>query len=1225
MEHAPSTNLSGTPREQPRLRSITGEGTFSKPRSSDHEHPSGVHKIAQKETIKTDDLKTLDEQNASPETTSNDLARPQREAIPRLYPYRQELRAEARAEAKKARKDAKKSLVKESTTSNTASPFVKGKYASFLSTDLQQMMGRMEQIETQVADLHKGHTELIDGHRAMEEKLLAELEYIREGLTLKDTPKPAPKNIPTARQEATTVAPIEEGVNSPGLELTDLAALDEEEADRAPSIEWGEEEIDVPDTTAKKKRSKISELKAIKRGPEGEALLSSLADKYGILVSNEARAAHHEELIGTFRAQDQELRSLKRQLKEDKEAANTHGNTTSEKRKGLQGKIRETEKRVAQLSKTQAATNEELDTYATYPTAAEEISFNLEELIEEMDKTNPNNKIRLQQLKNNFADLERMQVLVQAQETSRAKAETKINGPSKPWGWGFGKPLTALRDNSLFQESSHTLPLDEIMEQGQSYLEAQKLADELDIIISPEEREAHLSTIQQSIKDIGEKLAEAEDRVAILEKEEDEGVTTDARMRTHKRLKVVQDNRDSLRRIYDEAGDEYSAALVFPTAEDEIKNRIQELEQRPQTSPEDKRNIESTKAKLERLLKTLYPTQEQTNESTQDAEIDIGTSETLEQGDFEESRLDRDQLVDEFGDDDEARHRAMHAYVTPKEQPIPPPLPRKGEIPKTASDNFGVIETELPDNNTYRLPSLADETPQTLKARIAYLKEKIVKTAQRARSEADQEGRETAKMEITRLKKYQTLLEKHLGTISQGEKSPAATPETEESEDEFKQIDDRAFLAKHRIQNLEELTRGVADQLNKTDRFKKLDKGDAAIKRPNRNRRDDLTTPLDEKPLAEDEQRMLNRVREGAATTDEDEKLIIKAEAKRFIEEKERARNVAVYQKRAEGYQTELKAIADKLAERGEFVEVPGQVALAYEAPKKSFLGSLWTNITEATTRRDVAALKKQYEAAMDRYEEAIQLKNAAGKDLPNFKKINITSQQSGIGEGADGVEKRQKEQLAFEEKLRALEKTERMARDLQTLIITHSAPPHHKEMGQADLEFAMRRFERSTAEYKNGSTEFNESTMERRNAIPYMRLINMMNEEKLKNTFSVDPNTEEEFIKTTRAIDRRITILEAKKEVASTKGERVDAQKRLDELHKLIGGKTSQDIAQRARLIYEAADRLSVVKMDNKDLQHELIDEYTKRVQKLNEILDLSGEAQAFTRSIEEELKAAK
>jgi hypothetical protein len=58
MEHAPSTNLSGTPREQPRLRPITGEGTFSKPRSSDHEHPSGVHKIAQKETIKTDDLKT---------------------------------------------------------------------------------------------------------------------------------------------------------------------------------------------------------------------------------------------------------------------------------------------------------------------------------------------------------------------------------------------------------------------------------------------------------------------------------------------------------------------------------------------------------------------------------------------------------------------------------------------------------------------------------------------------------------------------------------------------------------------------------------------------------------------------------------------------------------------------------------------------------------------------------------------------------------------------------------------------------------------------------------------------------------------------------------------------------------------------------------------------------------------------------------------------------------
>lgn len=926
-------------------------------------------------------------------------------------------------------------------------------------SNLQTMMDRMGQIEEQVADLHRGHTKLVDGHKAMEERLLEELAYIRKGLTLKDTPKPTNNTAP-ARNEAITLVPTGEETPSTELELTDLATLDMEEEARAPSLEWDEEEIDVP------QGAKRARKKEIRRAPGGEALLNSLADKYGILLSNEAREAHHEELIETFRAQDQELRSLKRQLTEDKEAVNTHGNTTPEKRKDLQGKIRETEKNIAQLSQAQAATNEELDTYATYPTAAEEIAFNLDELIGEMERTKPTNHIRLQQLKNNFADLEQMQRLLKTQEASRAKAEARIKGPAKPWGWAFGKQEKLRTEGPL--------------------TETEDLAQRLGITLDRQAREDHLDNIKKQTNNVGTRLIQAKERLEEAEQDEDaslrdDKLTTKARKQILARREAAEREVMTLEEQYNRLGDEYSQKVGLITAKDEINRRIQDLrEDRADSLTFADRKLGSERIADLQKLKALLKGQEQIRPIT------------------------------------------------------PPPLP-----------------TNEGDQGTRLTPDV-DETNF---------------------GPAEPEQRRSIKTTIVR-------------NDNDGEISAAE------------------FLAKHGVQNIEQVARETAAQM-KIKRYENEDATQNTVKKENRRTGE-----------------LYQTMRDGINQPNEEETLLLKAAGKKHEEEKERARNVAVYQKRAEGYQTELKAIADKLAERGEFVEVPGQSALAYEAPKKSLLGSIWTRITEATTRRDVAALKKQYEAAMDRYEETQQLLNAVQKDSPVFAK-NWRGERILAEKDPNTIAKRQQSERLFEENLKKLEDTEELAKTLMDTFVLNKTITG-KKLNETYNQQAMDLLTKNTLSYRTTDQDFNTATLDRRNAIPITILQKVASGEEFKRTpvLSEDERTELKSVEKTTL--RALQILEAKASVGKTKEERTDAQKGLNGLKKEFGGKTLQETAARATFMLEAAERVASMEVDNEETHLDLIFNYAARVRVLQDALKGAGKNPELITSLYQSLKQA-
>ncbi len=322
----------------------------------------------------------------------------------------------------------------------------------------------------------------------------------------------------------------------------------------------------------------------------------------------------------------------------------------------------------------------------------------------------------------------------------------------------------------------------------------------------------------------------------------------------------------------------------------------------------------------------------------------------------------------------------------------------------------------------------------------------------------------------------------------------------------------------------------------------------------------------------------------------------------------ERAEGVAIYAARAAEYKKQLEDAAGRLAERGEFVELPFQPSSPpiedVSRLKSSWISSIgsglkngFKNLASALStpkgEKSRAELMREYEVALERYETAEQTKTAIEKNLPVFRR-SMQGASNGVGSlepamsGTREDNRRLNEQITFEKKLQALEKAERLARDIPTMILSGKTFEGRPSVNDSDRkrwreEFMASLNEAESIEGDDGG--YGKATRKRRMELPMPAVMGLLNapSRDLRELphLSLPQGAYEPMTTLVDAAKDRLEILDAKAHAGGvSKEERTDAQERLRDVQKLVGGKTPEEIARRIELTVTAFLNTSIVKV---------------------------------------------
>ncbi len=479
---------------------------------------------------------------------NNRLATRTREIIPYLGDIsRQEARANARRGAKEGKQREKVSGSKDIWDEVDATPQtdIKKPRGFYPTGSLNEVIAKIDDIEAKILDLEDGHANLASNTRATEEELRAELEFLREGLG---------KTVGMEEKKENTLIEARPSADEelPDLQLNKDGRLTE----REPGF--------VEPTKNK--------LPVKKEAKEANADPERLADKYGIVISPEARARRLHESNKVLKDHASELPEairLEQLLTDDEETLRTTTDITDSNKKSLTARIRETKKKLAPFSEVLGARNER-ETLLKYPTAAEEVEFNMAETENEIARTNPKNAIRLRQLHNTFADLERMKDVLETQESPK-------------------EPLPSSQKEIALTE-------------------AEQLAERFGITLNPLERKSEIAVLKGEVQDSQTKYNEIDDEITSLKNKLKSTHIIKVEQRLAKQIQLLEEQRNNVRDRYYRAEDRYNEALAAPaTAEEEINARIQELRRDRNNGFNDTTVVDERIAGLERLKNLLPP------------------------------------------------------------------------------------------------------------------------------------------------------------------------------------------------------------------------------------------------------------------------------------------------------------------------------------------------------------------------------------------------------------------------------------------------------------------------------------------------------------------------------------------------------------------------------------------------------------------------------------------
>ncbi len=965
---------------------------------------------------------------------------------------RQQKRAEAKQAEKRTSRSEKtsKSIFDANDDEETSRTSVKKARGFYPPGSLPEVIARMDKVEEDIERLDKqlknGHEEIVSGTKEMKESLTKELEALRESLT-------------AARKESSPLPATVEAAQPP--------------AQDQPEISWSEVEIDNPDFVAERSKPSRSKKKGEQKPAlEGQALLESLANKYGIILSAEARAARLQELdrmIDPVKVAEEAR--LKELLADDEETLRTTEDITPSNKKSLSGRIRETRARLAELSEELSNARDEKDTLLEYPTAAEEVEFNMAETINEIARTNPKNAIRLRQLHNTFADLEQMKNLLRS--------------------------------------------------------EAENLAERYGILIDPTQREAQLTRLQKNVRKLQEEFNQVDDAILSRQERQKETNIFKVRDKLGEEIKKLEEKRQQIRNLYNEAGDRYSAALVS-SPEKEIEARIQELREDLDNGFKDTRVVDERIAGLERLKKLLSPSVTAKNEEREDLGIDYSYSPRRKR----EPGIDLDSIAPE---------------ITADEADLPEAYDDDNDVGPLPDSEVEKLQQEYAK---YRAPK-EERTPSPRVAAGGTLEEKIAAIEQMVKTRRTPSGRWLGVDEVLKFERAANALKKQ-----------------------------RPNAAEY------------------------LDVQAAEI---SSNGREIIPPPL---PPRKKQKRERGNVDEGIIE-------MYEAQQKKASEQKQK--NIATYEARANTYKTELRGIAEELATYGEQVEIPGEETRRLKNTARSWFKSLWRKVID---RSEITELKKRYETTLERYEEAQQQKNAVERNIPVYERATLTRGPQGFAEVPGRIEERRAEQVEFETELRHLAFTERSAQNLMDCFVLNQRIDGSMLDKKEKLQ-ATDRIERALLKQQAGNKEYKSITQKRFNAIPIVQLDKLATAKEFSRNFEFDEETLEGVESIQNDTERTLKSLEAKVSLGlGTRDERDASRRRLNEFKKLLGGKSPEEMAQRANFMVRAAERIALMEIEDRVLHQDLAIKYGRRIKELKDLLAPKGVSAELLVDLENELK---
>jgi hypothetical protein len=91
---------------------------------------------------------------------------------------------------------------------------------------------------------------------------------------------------------------------------------------------------------------------------------------------------------------------------------------------------------------------------------------------------------------------------------------------------------------------------------------------------------------------------------------------------------------------------------------------------------------------------------------------------------------------------------------------------------------------------------------------------------------------------------------------------------------------------------------------------------------------------------------------------------------------------------------------------------------------------------------------------------------------------------------------------------------------------------------------------------------------------------------------------------------------------LGNTRDERDASRRRLNELKRLLGGKSIEEAAQRASFLVRAAERIALMEIEDRVLHQDLAIKYGRRIKELKDLLAPKGVSAELLADLERELK---
>jgi hypothetical protein len=351
-----------------------------------------------------------------------------------------------------------------------------------------------------------------------------------------------------------------------------------------------------------------------------------------------------------------------------------------------------------------------------------------------------------------------------------------------------------------------------------------------------------------------------------------------------------------------------------------------------------------------------------------------------------------------------------------------------------------------------------------------------------------------------------------------------------------------------------------------------------------------------------------------------DEEILEMHQAQQKKASEQKQKNIATYEARSKTYKEELRAIAEKLATYGEQVEIPDEEAPRSKKIRGSWFKSFWRKVMD---RSEITELKKRYETTLERYEEAQQQKNAVERNIPVYERATLTRGPQGFAEVPGRIEERRAEQVEFETELRHLAFTERSAQNLMDCFVLNQRIDGSMLDKEEKLQ-ATERIEEALLKQQAGNQEYKSITQKRFNAIPIMQLDKLATAKEFSRSFEFDEKILEGVDSIQNDTERTLKSLEAKVSLGlgNTRDERDASRRRLNELKRLLGGKSIEEAAQRASFLVRAAERIALMEIEDRVLHQDLAIKYGRRIKELKDLLAPKGVSAELLADLERELK---